>query len=365
MTPQTPDSPRRYRVAVLGCGLRGPHHAINFLVNRDRFELVAICDMDTGRLEKCRKLLTEDPWNHKALITYTDAEKMMSEVKPDVFCFATRPTIRLPLIELGIRYGVKAICYEKPMALSLEEGWEITRRLEESGTKATVAHIHKYGGYFQEARRTVAEGRIGEIERVHASCQGWFTGMATHMIDSMIFMMGGNARVSEVSAYGSGSRQFERSPDNASPDYVIANVRFDNNLRGLLDCGVHARHFHPGDLSLWPDTGVLVTGTDGWVEAVLGSGWRAACRNHPEVTGSGEVTFDQIHDGDPYIADLANWLDDDDAVHPCANEITWHTFEAMMAAYISIVEKQPVSLPLTEEQRNMDLAARLHAALVS
>lgn len=353
----------KYRVAVLGCGLRGPHHAINFLVNRDRFDLVSVCDQDTERLDKCMDRLAGDPWKAAGIARYEDAETMLDETRPDVFCFATRPNIRLSLIELGLKYGPKAICYEKPMALSLKEGWAIARRLEETGTKATIAHIHKYGSYFRKVRSLIDEGKIGEIESVHATCSGWFTGMATHMIDSMIYLMGGKARVSEVIGFGAGTRHAGNLGSNASPDYTVAQLEFDNGIRGYLDCGDRAPEFPPGDMGRWPNTGVTVRGSRGWVQAILGSGWRAASSVEPSLRGSDEVVFDQIHDGDPYIADLAKWLDDDQAVHPCGNEMSWHTFEAMMACYLSLAEKRSIALPLSEAQKQIDVSQRLSAAL--
>lgn len=358
-----PSSRPKYRVAVLGCGLRGPHHAMNFLANRDRFDLVAICDQDRARLDKCGDLLAGEPWNAAGVARYESAERMLDDTRPDVFCFATRPTVRLPVIELALNYAPKAICYEKPMALTLEEGWTIARRLEETGTKATVAHIHKYGGYFRKARSLIDEGKIGAVESVRASCSGWFAGMATHMIDSMIYLMGGKTRVTQALAFGAGTVHASKPGSDGSPDYVLAQLEFDNGLRGYLECGEETPELPPGGMGRWRNTGVTVRGSDGWVQAILGSGWRAASRLDPNLQGSDEIVFDQIHDGDPYIADLAKWLDDDAAGHPCGNEISWHTFEAAMACYASLVQKRPVALPLSDRQKAVDLRPLLARAL--
>ena len=67
--------------------------------------------------------------------TYTDAHTMLATEQPDVLCFATLPAVRLPLVELGVRHGVKAIAFEKPMALSLAEARQILTLCATAGIK--------------------------------------------------------------------------------------------------------------------------------------------------------------------------------------------------------------------------------------
>ena len=105
---------KTYRVALVGCGNRGAIHAEAFLDNKERFELVALCDLDPERLETLSGRLGIST-------TYSDARTMLEREHPDVFCFATLPHIRLSLIELGVSCGVKTIAYEKPIATSLSE----------------------------------------------------------------------------------------------------------------------------------------------------------------------------------------------------------------------------------------------------
>src|SRR5438445_391747 len=109
----------RYRSVLVGCGGRGQSHARGLLANPDRFELVALCDQDDARLGALAAKLGISRG-------YADAEAMLAAERPDVLCFATPPAVRLQLVELGVRHGVKAIAFEKPLALSLAEAhvWE-------------------------------------------------------------------------------------------------------------------------------------------------------------------------------------------------------------------------------------------------
>ena len=118
----------KHTVAIVGCGPRGRSHAKAFLANSDRFDLVAICDLDEERLQAVSSELS-------IAKTYTDADAMLAAEQPDVFCFCTLPHIRLPLIELGVKHGVKAIAYEKPMATSLAEAQQITTLWDDAETR--------------------------------------------------------------------------------------------------------------------------------------------------------------------------------------------------------------------------------------
>src|SRR5271169_3519521 len=109
---------RSYRVAHLGCGGRGSQHVAAICAAGDRIELVGLCDQDAGRREA---VAAECP---KTVRRYTDAATMLRELKPDIFSFVTQPHMRLPLVQLGVDAGVRAISFEKPMALSLAEARE-------------------------------------------------------------------------------------------------------------------------------------------------------------------------------------------------------------------------------------------------
>src|SRR6266571_7656224 len=102
--------PTKYTVAIHGTGKRGKVHAETFRKD-GRFEVVAICGRNRERLDAAA-LLAGDPKR------YQDPAQMLRETKPDIFCFCTPPSVRLPLIRLGVEHGVKLIAYEKPMATS-------------------------------------------------------------------------------------------------------------------------------------------------------------------------------------------------------------------------------------------------------
>jgi len=325
---------KKYSVAVLGGGPRGLDHAKAFLKNSDRFELVAFCDKDEERLGQISSLCD-------SAATYTDADKMLSEVTPDVFCFATLPDVRFALVELGVKYGVKAIAYEKPMATSLEEAYRIHQICEEAGVKTIVSHQHKYGDHWRKVKEIANSGDIGEVHTIHATAKGWLLQYATHLLDYMMFLNNGH-RAKWVVGHVHGKDKL--TDTHPSPDYAIGQFEFENGVRGIVECGTLAPD-QPGDNPFWWDAGATVYGSEGYAQVIVGNGWRASTKSSSGlITGPGR--FCEAHDQPPYISDLADWLDDPAKVHPCNGQTSYHGFQIAMGICLSSLEQRQVPLPV-------------------
>jgi predicted dehydrogenase len=186
---------KKHRVAQVGVGGRGKIHANAFLKLLERFELVGLCDLDREKLNVYA--------GEKGLppnILYGDAEEMLAETKPDVFCFVTQPNLRLfclvdrivnqtshlPMVELAGKYGVKGLAFEKPMATSLKEAWAITKLCREHNIKAVVSHQHKYLTSLQKAKAIVDAGDVGEISYINATCQAWLSQLGSSLRSKLL-----------------------------------------------------------------------------------------------------------------------------------------------------------------------------------
>lgn len=319
-----------YKVAVLGAGKRGTLHAKTHFENK-RFEVVGLCDLDMERLNTAAAVCG----NPKL---YTDAEKMLAETKPDVFVFATPPSIRLPLIQLGVKHNVKLISYEKPMSLNFNEAQEIMKICGDAGVKTVVSHQQKYGDHHQAVLNLVKNGELGQIKTIYAHCWGWYFHLATHLID-YIRMYNNNEEALWVSASASGREKlFDNHP---SPDYVGGFIQFANGVRGIIETGENAPDVPEMEYN-WHKGRFMIQGTDGFAEVFIGEGWKAVTKNGVK---SGGGKFDYTHDQACYVDEIADWLDGK-AVHSCNGESTFKGFEIAMALLRSAAQRKIITLPL-------------------
>jgi predicted dehydrogenase len=309
-------------------------HAQAMFANAERFTLVAVCDLDPARL-------TPFATQFNISRTYTDAETMLSTERPDVLCFATLPAVRLPLVELGVKHGVKAIAFEKPMALSLAEARQIVTLCTTAGVKMIVCHQLKYGAHWQKAWEMVCSGAIGAVQMLHASARPSMLRVGTHLVDAMLWFNGGQPGL-WVMGQAHGTAAY--AEDHPCPDHLMGVIQFANGVRGVLECGTLAPHVMPED-DFWLDAAVTVYGTHGHVRVCLGSGWQALTATAGGQLLSGPPDFTPQEPR--WYRDLADWLDDPQRLHPCNGETSYHGFELLMGMCLSSLQRRQVAVPIT------------------
>ena len=339
----------KYRVCVVGCsGGRGRDHVRAFVENGDRFEIAALCDLDAERM----KVMGEE---FGISTFYEDADKMLAEQKPDVFCFVTQPQIRLSLIAMAISHGVKAIAYEKPMADNWPTAKAINKAVTDAGVLTVLSHQHKYGTYWRKARKLIEDGEIGDLLSVSASSSGWLLHYISHLLDYTMYLVGSDD-VSWVVGHIHGRGLLEDS--HPSPDQYFARFRFANGLDGSAVCGTLAPSLPPGDNSFWMNAGVTVQGTHGHVQVVSGSGLWAHTKSGETIRD--ESSFSPDHDQPLYIKELADCLDDPAKIHSCNGDTAFRGFSVAMGGIISALDNRRVDLPL---ESDVDVLERMRNEL--
>lgn len=321
----------KYKVMVVGMGKRGMHHAAAFKADA-AFELAGICDIDPAKIESARAKLGD-------VNADTDASALARKVKPDVFCFCTLPSLRLPLIKVGIKSGARLIAFEKPIALNSAEAMKIRDLLAKSGVKAVVSHQHRYGEHYRKTKEIIDSGRLGRVHTVYGTAVGWMMHMLTHLIDYMRWY-NGEAEAEWVMAQAAGGGKF--SDAHPSPDYIAGFIQFANGVRGIAECGVGAPDVPEVDY-WWRKCRIGAQGANGFAETLTGAGWRAVVGGET-LSGPGCMNYDL--DMPPYIREIAQWLDDESRPHQCRFESAYKGFEIAMALCRSALFGGQVPLPL-------------------
>jgi predicted dehydrogenase len=333
-----------YRVVVVGLGKRGRHHAAAFRAN-PRFELAGIATRDADKLAKAAAELGGPR-------TSLDAEGLVKDIRPDVFCFCTPPQVRLPLIRLGIASGARLIAYEKPIALSTNEGLEIREAVRTAGVKTVVSHQHRYGQHYGKVHDIVSSGALGRVHTVYGHSVGWMAHLVTHLVDLMRWY-GGEPDAEWVMAQAAGRGKL--SDNHPSPDFIAGIIHFANGLRGQIECGAGAPDVPEVDY-WWRKNRVGAQGARGFAEALTGGGWRAVT---PDGAQSGEGCMNYDLDMPPYVDQIADWLDDEGRVHPCHGESAYKGFEITMALVRSVVARGQIALPLGPGEAELPALARV------
>jgi predicted dehydrogenase len=339
---------RRYRAVVVGCGPRGERHARGFLALPDRFSLVALCDLDPVRREACARALGLPR-------VYPDARVMLTAEAPDVLCCATPPAIRLPLVALGVEHGVRAIVLEKPLALTLTEAAQIVETCRGGGIQLVVCHQLKYAAHWQRVKALVDAGELGEVHTLHATARPSMLRVGTHLVDAVRWLTGGrHARWVLGQAHGTAGY----AEDHPCPDHLAGIAAFEGGTRAIVECGVLAPEWVPGDF--WGDVAVTVHGSHGYARVVLGTGWQALTRTSRGALVGGPA--DAAPQEARLLADLADALDDPARAHPCRGEAAYAGLEILLGMALSSLERRRVDLPLAPDVAGPVLE-RLEAAL--
>ena len=352
---------KKYRVAQVGVGGRGGVHIGGWLASPDRFDLVALCDLDAERL----KTRSEQFGVSR---TYTDADKMLAEVKPDIFCFSTPPSVRLQLVELAAKHKVKGLVFEKPMARSLEEALKITQLCRDNNIKGAVSHQQKYLSSLQRVKDFADAGELGEVTFIHSTTQWGFSQIGTHFTDYALWANNGSrAKWVVGNCHGKELLDPNHDPNHPAPDYVMANFECENGVRILVESGKTAPCHMPDTDATYLDSRLTVYGTHGYAWGDTDTGWAAFTKSSKGEMLSGkpsswiqeEGTVIQI----PFARDLADWLDDDSKVHPCNIEISYHGYEILTGACLSCLDRTRIDLPIADPSAVGDLFERLRREL--
>ena len=118
-----PAPSNRLTLGLIGLGSMGLRHVKGFL-QEDGCRIVAVCDVDEGRLKVAAKEINKHYGNEDCSL-YRDFREIISNYEIDALCIAVPDHWHsIPAIE-GIRAG-KDIYGEKPLALTISEGRAIS-----------------------------------------------------------------------------------------------------------------------------------------------------------------------------------------------------------------------------------------------
>ena len=158
----------KVKVAIIGVGARGSGHASQ-LAAIDGVDFVAICDLHEDRAQRAAGEVTKKGHKPKIFSGGEDAwRKMLVEIKPDAVFIVTPWPLHATMCIAAMRAGAHAFC-EVPIALTLNEMWDVVDASEATGRHCMMMENVNYGREELLYLNMVRQGVIGELLHGEAS----------------------------------------------------------------------------------------------------------------------------------------------------------------------------------------------------
>lgn len=103
--------------------------------------------------------------------TYKNFEKLIDQAELDAVVVATPSATHLEVATYALEHGVN-VFVEKPLTLSIHDSWQLAQLAQARQRANQVGYHNRFIGTFQETRRLVRSGAIGDIHHVDGKAFG-------------------------------------------------------------------------------------------------------------------------------------------------------------------------------------------------
>lgn len=346
------------KYALIGCGRIAENHINAALSNK--LEIIAVCDVITEHMES---LLAKHGLEKDGKIArYTDYEKMLSELRPQLVGIATESGLHAKIALACMNEGANVII-EKPLAMSIEAADKIIAKANETGLKVSACHQNRFNIAVQETRKALEEGRFGKLSHgsVHvrwnrsrdyynqahwrgtwAQDGGCLMNQCIHGIDLLRWMLGDE--VEEV--YGQIRRQFHHYLE--AEDVGLAVLTFKNGAVATIEgtTNVYPQNLEE-TLCIFGEKGTVKLGGRSCNNIDV---WQFAEEMDQDAKNKGreEQTSNVYGNGHTSLyADVIDAIENDRMTYVDA-QAGKNALEIVLAIYKSQKEGIPVKLPITD-----------------
>ena len=349
-----------FKIAIIGAGSGeavGDHsmgyaHAYTYWEN-DACQVVGAADISRENLDRFASTFNIESARE-------DYREMLQEVRPDIVSICTYVGLHRDMVEASVGAGVKGIWCEKPFALCMDDARFMVDLCEARGVRLVVNHQRRYLDAFQEAKRLLRSGMIGDTVAFFAGLPDWdLMEWGTHWLDMFRFFADDQPVpwVMGQTRCTGGRRMFGHAMEERS----LAYFSFADGTRGFLDGGLGFN----GDFSirLVGTDGMLDLYNDGSLRVLNESGWQVL-RPMSSLHGglpkeelrstvtpeslqflSGEIVPMQA-----VLSALLTWIGGGDEPEVSGRNALLST-ELYLAAYESSLRHDQIELPLVGQAR--------------
>ena len=157
---------QKVNIGWIGVGTRG-NAAIEWLHNAapNDVALTAVCDTYQGFIARA-KTRVKTVWGNEPA-TYGDYRELLADRNVDAVFIMTPEHLHRDMAVAALQAG-KHVYLEKPLAHTIEEGFEIVRAWEQSGKVVQVGTQNRSSSLYRKAKELIDQGMIGQVQYVRA-----------------------------------------------------------------------------------------------------------------------------------------------------------------------------------------------------
>ena len=151
----------KIRIATIGMGIQG-HYDTKSALQNPGIELVGVADLYTGRLDRAKADFGKD------LFTTRDYRELLNRKDIDAVLIVTPDHWHDKITIDALNAGKHVYC-EKPMVQDISEGKPVIDVWKKSGKTMQVGSQRISGSMFQEAKRLIAAGEVGQVNYIESN----------------------------------------------------------------------------------------------------------------------------------------------------------------------------------------------------
>ena len=226
----------RLRIGLIGLGRLGRHY-VEYFVRIRNAKLIAVADIDEAAL---KSVAADFDVPH----LYADYHDLIANKDLDAVVIAVSTSMHREIILESAKAG-KAIFCEKPLTLSLQEGEEIKKVIEETGVFFHMGLMRRFDPGYAAAKQKIQHNEIGSPVLFRATSRdpyppgleylkisgGIFVDMGIHDFDLARWFMG---EVKSIFSQG-GVLACPELKELGDIDNAVITITFENGALGMID----------------------------------------------------------------------------------------------------------------------------------
>lgn len=157
---------KKYTLSILGCGSRGcDSYGKIAVLQKDKYEIVSLCDINPLKLEKYGKLYSIPSENR-----FLSEEEFFAKKRSDALIIATldKDHVRQCLKAMALGYDV---LLEKPISSDEKELYDLLEAQKKYNSKVMVCHVLRYAPAYLKVKELLDLGVVGRLVDIDSTEQ--------------------------------------------------------------------------------------------------------------------------------------------------------------------------------------------------